>query len=429
MEEISSNSIVVRKKVVHISTDDYTGGASIAAYRFHKYLKEIGISSKMLVLQKTVKDDDSIQAIVIPKFFNILKKTLFKVFKILSICRVKSHLERGYFSYPILTNRISDLPLIQDVDIIILHWINRNYISIREINKIIKSKKRIIWYLHDMWPMTGGCHYSLDCEKYTEQCFKCPHLIKPKKKDWSYKLFKKKNNVFSNARNFEIFAPSSWIADCAKKSKIFSTKNITLLPNYLDLNIYRPFNKSFARDVFNLPHDKVLILFGAIDGINNPYKGWNYLKEALIILSKAEKDIYAVIFGSSYNQSIADNIPFPVTFSGHLSDSQSLCMLYNACNVFIVPSIADNLPNTIVESLACGTPVVAFNVGGIPDLIDHKKNGYLAKYKNSEDLAYGINWVIKNKKELELNTRAKIEALMSYSKNKIQEIFNETKRS
>jgi glycosyltransferase involved in cell wall biosynthesis len=294
-----------------------------------------------------------------------------------------------------------------------LHWINRDFLSIKGIEKILKLGKPVYWVLHDMWAMTGGCHHSFECNKYETHCGNCPNLIKPSAKDSSYHLFEKKLEIFDKYKNLQIITPSKWLGECAKKSRLFSKKNIQVIPNVMDTSIYKPIDKSIARSIFKLSDDKKIILFGAVEGTINPYKGWNYLLEALKHLAQTENNIEAFIFGSEHSQTIVDAVPFPVHFSGHLNDDESLCMLYNAADVFVASSLADNFPNTIVESLACGTPVVGFNVGGIPDLVDHKRTGYLARYKDSNDLAEGIRWVLNCKEDLGKNACNKIEIMMT----------------
>jgi glycosyltransferase involved in cell wall biosynthesis len=159
-------------------------------------------------------------------------------------------------------------------------------------------------------------------------------------------------------------------------------------------------DKIFAKKLFNLPLDKKILLFGAGFGSNNPAKGGTYLCEALNHLRKTNTDLAIFVLGIDYDSQLADQIPFPVYFSGKLADDYSLITLYNAADIYITPSLADNFPNTIVESLACNTPVIAFNIGGIPDLVKHKKNGYLAKYKDSDDLANGIIWTLSHSESL-----------------------------
>jgi len=391
-------------KVLHFSTDDFSGGAAIAAYRLHTYLKQTGYDSLMIVSKKVQSADISVIQSH-RSFFPLLFKKFY--YKYISENKIYDE-HKGLFSYPLLGDNIIDNKILQQTDIIILHWINRDFISLNTLDKILKLGKPVYWILHDMWAFTGGCHYSFDCNKYITHCGNCPHLLAPSKKDKSYQLFKAKLKLFKKYRNLQIVTPSIWLSKCAKKSRLFSNKPVHILPNILDLEIFRPINKKYAKELFFLPQDKYILLFGAIEGHANPYKGWAFLKDAIHKLSYDFPNKYEVIIMGSFSSSeIVNSIPFKVHFAGHLKDNQSIVSLYNAVDVFVAPSLADNFPNTILESMACGTPCVGFDVGGIPDLIDHKKNGYLAKYKDSIDLAFGINWVIDNTLELNKNARDK----------------------
>lgn len=385
-------------KILHINTADKLGGAAIAAFRLHSAMAQKH-ESKMLVMNKITTGKNIISGI--QSKGAVARKIFTKIIvggKAFLNWRFNKNYDhsKGLFSYQQFGIDISDNEALREADIIYLHWICGGFLTIGTIAKILRLEKPVFWVLHDMWAMTGGCHYSFECEKYMTHCADCPHLLKPGKHDYSWKLFEKKKKVFDRAKNLSIITPSKWLADCAKKSKLLGDKPISVIPNTLDTSVFKPHDKHFAREVFNLPKDKKIVLFGADSGTKNPYKGWEFLEAALKKLSSNRTDIEAFIFGSEYDERIAKAVPFKVHFSGRLHDEVSLSLLYNAADAFIVPSLADNFPNTVAESLSCGTPVVAFDVGGIPDMVAHKQNGYLAKYKDSDDLADGILYVLDN---------------------------------
>ena len=406
--------------VLHLSTDDYSGGSAIATFRLHSAMRHLGINSNMLVIRKTRITDNNIHQIN----STIVRKIEIRLLEKLNYKKINYLQSRGLFSYPKYGNDLSSYRNVTQADVIYLHWINRDFLTISDLENIFKLKKPIFWVLHDMWPMTGGCHHSFECDKYVSHCSNCPHLVNPSRNDLSNKLFHSKLKIFEKYTNLHIVTPSVWLGECAKKSKLFSTKSISVIPNILDTEVFKPMDKKTARRLFNLPEEKNIILFGAIEGHLNPYKGWSYLQEALQESSLLELNLAALIFGSEYNNEIEKAIPFPVYFSGQLKDNESICMLYNAADIFVAPSIADNFPNTISESLSCGTPVVGFNVGGIPDLVQHKINGYLAKYKDSKDLAVGISWALNNKESLQKNSRIWIEQMMNKAITSIKNILN-----
>lgn len=390
-------------RIILLSTNDISGGAAIAAYRLLKGLQKNGVQAQMLVQSK--KSDD----------YNIIgpqskwQKNFENLRPILDSIPVKffKQREKIIFSPAILPDNIFNK--IQDInsDITHLHWIACGFIRIETLAKI---KKPIVWTLHDSWAFTGGCHIPFECKKYINNCGCCPTLNSNKENDLSSKIWKRKEKSWKNL-NLTIVTPSSWLGECAGKSSLFCNTRVEVIPNGIDLNCFKPIDKNIARDILCLPKDKKLILFGSLSALSDKRKGFSLLKEALKkYFSKESKDIELIIFGSSKPRD-EENLGFKTHYLGRLNDEISLALVYSAADVMIVPSIHDNLPNTVMESLACGTPVVAFNIGGIPDMIEHQKNGYLAKPFETEDLAYGIKWVLEDDgrwKKLSENAREKV---------------------
>jgi glycosyltransferase involved in cell wall biosynthesis len=399
-------------KILHLSTSD-VGGAGIAASRIHLAMKKSQLDSNMLVLYKQ-GDDPDIQCVkglgkLYPRLGEELRKRIDK--------RVRS--EYGMFSYAKYGMDVTDYDVFNQADIIYIHWVHgSSFLSLSNIDQILKTKKQIVIFLHDMWYITGGCHYSFDCNKYQTECNHCQMLTTNKYKDISYKQFKKKAHIFAKYDNLSFVTASKWMTECVKKSALATNKKVACIPYPLNLSIFKPHDKQFSRTIFNLPPDKKIVCFGAILAISNSYKGWSYLEIALKKLKERDiNDIEVLIFGSCFNQAIVDQIPFPVHFSGHLHDAYSLSLIYNAVDVYVTPTLAEAFGQTCLESMACGTPVVGFNVGGIPDMIEHKKNGYLARYKDSDDLANGIEYVLDsdNYKDLSKQAVRKVHDLSSES--------------
>lgn len=391
-------------KVVHINTSDKSGGAAIAAYRLHKALLKKGLDSKMLVLNK-ITDEKEIFTI----FKNKLDKFLISKLRLqLDLSVFKKYKQRsnqiifsqGKYGYSIVDN-----PLVKEADIIHLHWINGGMLSIKEIFELNKMNKKIVWTLHDMWPFTGGCHYAGECKKYKKNCGNCEILKTKVENDITRKIFNNKNKNFKDI-NFKVIGCSNWIAECAKESNLFESKEVKGIPNVLDIKIFKKVEKKIARKILNLLEDKKYIIFGAMSSTGDKRKGYDYLKKALLILNKKypelKNEIEILIFGASYSNDQED-IPFKINFLGQFTDEITLSLVYNSANVFVAPSLEENLANTVNESLACGTPVVAFEVGGMPDMIKHKSNGYLAKYKDSNDLANGILECLNYTQEIKSN--------------------------
>ncbi len=387
-------------KILIINTSDLYGGAARAAYRLHRALVNEGVDCKMLVQTKlggdyTVISPSSVFQKIFSKFRPHLDTLLIK-----KIYRNKTD---TLFS-PAWIPSFGLIDQINKIkpDIVHLHWICGGMMRIEELKKI---NSPIVWSLHDNWAFTGGCHIKWACEKYRDQCGSCPRLGSKNSKDISRRIFKRKERIYSKISSLTIIGLSRWINKCSQKSKLFKNSNTYNLPNPIDTEIFRPFHKNNSRELWKFPENKKIILFGApVDDIN---KGFKELFEAVKLLKTMNVEI--VIFGSSIPENF-QSLNFKFHFLGSLLDDTSLITLYSAADVFVVPSLQENLSNSIMESLSCGTPVVAFDIGGNSDMIEHEKNGYLAKAYSADDLACGIEWIINhnNYNELSLNARKKI---------------------
>lgn len=391
-------------KILLINTFDIEGGAAIAAYRLLKGLQQNSVQAQMLVQFRKVDD------------YNVIgpqtkwQKAFSKIRSIIDSIPVRFYKQRKkiIFSPAIIPDSISKKVKNINPDIVHLHWIAGGFIKIES---LVKIKKPIIWTLHDMWAFTGGCHYDEECEKYKINCGYCPILCSNKKNDLSYKIWKRKEKYWKNL-NLTVVTPSSWLGECAKKSSLFYKTRVEVISNGIDISRFKPIDKNIAKDILYLPKDKKLVLFGALSALSDKRKGFLLLKEALKKLSSEEnKDIELVVFGSSKPKD-EENLGFKTHYLGRINDEISLSIVYSAADVMIVPSIQEAFGQTASESLACGTPVVAFGNTGLLDIVDHQKNGYLAKPFKTEDLAYGIKWVLEDNirwKKLIKNARAKVE--------------------
>ena len=378
-------------KVVHLQI--FTELTGRAALRLHRAFLKNGIDSSMITLRRAINDDEKIKQK--GKISSIVARMDRSIQAYLNKNNIK---ELGTFTYPVLGSDVSQLGEVKKADIIYIHWVLGGFLNLTSFEKLAKLGKPVIFFMHDMWNITGGCHHSFTCEKYKSHCFNCPILPGQKTKDLSFKGFEKKLNLYSKYNNFYFISPSKWLYECAKQSALTKNKPLFHIPNILEKNFFKPFDKAIAKNLLNLNPNEPVIAFGATS-IDSPYKGWNYLLKALKILASETKfkNMSVIVFGGGYKKEIADEIPFQTTFTGYLRDEYSPVMIYNAADVFIAPSLADNLPTTVLESLNCGTSVVGFEVGGIPDMISHKGNGYLAKYKDANDIAEGIKFCINNK--------------------------------
>ena len=387
-------------KILTVNYSDSAGGASIAAYRLHKALKQSGVDSKMLVLDKKTND---------PNVFAIDKR-IGRLLRIISkiedkfIKRIYPNKTTNRFSYSnsglrIIAKKINKL----NPDIVHLHWVQSGTLSSTEIPKI---KKPIVWTLHDTWGFTGGCHYNESCNNFLTGCGTCKILNSEKKEDISRKNFSRKQLAFSTHGNINFIGLSNWITKLAVKSPL--TKNVYNLPNPINTKDYcKKLNNEIVNSI-GIDPERNNVLIGAMS-LEIKRKGF---QEFLDSLKYIKSDIDIVTFGkNNYHLSTS----FQIINAGLISNPSEMINLYNLSSVTVVPSLEENLSNVIMESLACGTPVVAFDTGGNSDLISHKNNGYLANYQDEKDLAAGIDWVLNNKKNLSDNAINSIKENFDYS--------------
>lgn len=383
-----SNFIEEPVQVLHISTYDGRG-AGRAAHRLNRGLQAIGVDSQMLVQSKS-SDDHSVLA---PQ--TRLEKGIAKLRPSLSRLPLSFYPKRESTDfYPSwLPDTIYQRVNLLQPDIINLHWLCDGLL---EVKSLVKFKQPLIWTLHDMWAFTGGCHYSQGCNRYIDTCGACPQLASTMAQDLSQCQWQRKAKALKDL-NLTVVSPSEWLAKCARSSSIFCNKRVEVIPNGIDSERYKPIDRKIARKILRLPQDKRFILFGAMQAIQNRRKGFNLLQATLNDLSKTSWSdrLELIVFGSSQPKEQMD-LGFKTHYLGRLSDDVALSLVYAAADVFVAPSVEDNLPNTIMEAIACGTPCVAFNIGGMPDMIEHQKNGYLANPYKVEDLAQGIIWIIEN---------------------------------
>ncbi len=412
------------------------GGAAIACWRLLKTLNQTeGIKAIMLVQEKK-RDYPNVKAIAETW---LQKKLAFERFvreRLYFKFQEKNKEIRFAFSPANSGIDISEHPLVQEADIIHLHWINFGFLSLKSLEKLFALNKPIVWTLHDMWAFTGGCHHSGDCENYQFSCGNClQYLNNPSPNDLSNKVWQRKNAILNHSlrlrskHDITIIGCSQWLSNRAKKSSLLKDFLVKSIPNPLDTNLFSPQKKAEARIKLGLPIDKKLILFVAAK-VSVIWKGFSYFQEALEILKTQHihhQEIELVILGES-DVEIIQKLPFKVHSLGRISDVNQIVSVYSAADVYVTSSIQENLPNTIMEAMACGTPAVGFEVGGIPEMIESYKNemppnGFLAKYKSAESLAKGMKWVLFDANYDELSKNARQKVMDNYSEKVVLEQY------
>ena len=391
--------------VLIISTSDINGGAAIAAFRLMNALRGRGLEVVMLVRDKRSGNERIIQAgskIQNSLYFYGERGQIF----------LQNRLSReDLFDVSIASTGVSvtGLPEFKRADIIHLHWINQGMLSISEIGKIIASGKKVVWTMHDMWPFTGICHYAGTCTRFHHSCGSCPYLKSLSENDLSYRIFRKKKATYARGR-IDFVACSQWLGKLAEKSQLTNGHNVVSIPNPIDTGKYFPSDKTEAKQKLGLPTDKRIILFAAVKA-SDKRKGMNYLIEAGKRINN--KEVLFLIAGTNGDE-IARQLPGLSVNAGFVA-SDKMPDFYNAADVFVTPSLQDNLPNTLMEAMSCGTPCVGFNTGGIPEMIDHGKNGYVAEYRNAVDLANGLKWTLFEADSRLLSENAREKVLSEYA--------------
>lgn len=372
-------------KIAMVNHSDINGGAARAAWRIHHALRQSGVDSQMHVNQASAGD----WSVTGPrgklaKALGMLRSPLGGVAnRLLKTGNPILH------SPAILPSSWPKRLNMLDADIVHLHWVNGEMMSVADISRIAKP---VVWTLHDMWAFCGAEHYTEDFRWHDgynrtnrplyESCFDLNRWT------WQRKLKAWKKPM-------HIVTPSRWLAECARQSVLMQDWPISVIPNALDVDSWQPVEKKLARQLMNLPTDCLLLAFGAMGGGQDPRKGMDLLLKALDHLRGQFQDLQLVVFGERAPRELPD-LGFPIHYMGHLHDDLSLRILYSAVDAMMIPSRQDNLPNTGVEALACGTPVIAFNTCGLPDIVTHQETGWLAKAFDTEDLARGIQWVMKD---------------------------------
>ena len=404
-------------KVVHLNTYDGNGGAGRASLRLNSALRDQGIESKVIVHYKFGKNPG------IGEFnTNLLQKAWTAATIILERIWAKRYLKavKTPFSFAWFGRSVIRHPDVIAADIIHLHWVNHGFLNPKHLAEIAKLGKPVVWTFHDSNAFTGGCHVRYTCENFKRECGNCPLLKNSNAKDYSHKIWVDKNEAYQ-LLNFTIVAPSTWMQRSIGESSLMKGKSVQQIANTLETDIFKPQNKAEAKAKAGFAADKFIFLSGFMPSRKDLHKGTSYLLEALELLNtrlgtKAE-DIELVVFGNRNSEDVPD-FPFKTTFLGTINDDEQLALCYAGADAFLIPSLEDNLPYTVMESLSSGTPVITFKTGGIPDMVKHLQNGYVAEYRSSESFADGMEWVINFSARALLNEAAR-QTVMDHFSEKV----------
>ncbi|PNE25383.1 glycosyl transferase [Tannerella sp. oral taxon 808] len=398
-------------RVLFLNTSDSKGGAAIAAKRLMDTLRKEGIDVSMIVRDKAT-DDPAVIKIRSSKWMNKIRF----MYERLGIFIHNGFNRENLFAVSQANTGvdISRYNEVKRADIIHIHWINQGFLSLKDVQRLVAIGKPIVWTMHDMWPCTGICHHARDCVSFMSQCGGCFFLQSKKERDLSTAVFQKKQQWIFFEENITMVGCSQWLARKAKISALTKNHRVVSIPNPIDIQQFKSYSdKENCRRRLGLPEHKQLILFGAAN-VTDKRKGIYYLIDAinrLLVVDPCLAEKMGIVAFGEAKAEFVNLVKIPVYPLGYVFDVSQIVALYNAIDVFVTSSLEENLPNTIMEAMACGVPCVGFRIGGIPEMIDHKENGYIAAYKDADDLAAGIDWMLNkaDRDELSRNARRKVE--------------------
>lgn len=420
-------------RVTHLSTYHLFGGAAVAANRLHQ------------ALQKQIWGDELIESTLLVGTPNRLEKhrsapgvtylannflaeqTAFGRFvaeRLYFLPNERDTSVRFQFSPARFGANLNFHPAIQQADVLHLHWINFGFLSLSGLQSLFDLGKPIVWTLHDQWAFTGGCHYSRGCTHFQTHCHQCPYLKKPGEQDLSNQVFEQKRKLFAGA-SIHFTPPSRWLATEAQRSTLLHGFPFTVIPYAINQRIFRPIGRAVANAHFALPDEdnghtrSARLLFGSAS-VTDMRKGFRYFADALTLLHQQHPELTPeiLVFGKGRSY-LFNELPYPIRHLGLLTSEDDIVAAYNAADALVVPSLEDNLPNTVIESLACGTPVIGFRTGGIPEMIDHESTGFLADTGSAQQLADGLAFILTHPNPDQLRQNARQSAEVQFSEDVI----------
>ena len=390
-------------KVLHLSTFDLRGGAGRGAFRLHRGLIELGVQSCMAVQDRSSDDPTVIGSA------SRLSKLGREIVSLTDRVPLALYRSRAAVSFDLQWIGSCSASLVSKTapDLLHLHWVTGGFLRIETLGRFGRP---IVWTLRDMWPFTGGCHVSGDCHRYQAECGACWQLGSTSNRDLTRWVWRRKRRAW-RALDMHLVAPSRWMADSARSSSLFGDRPIEVIPNGVDLSIFKPLDRGWARQALGLDPDRRIILFGAVNALRDSNKGFVTLQESLLNMAQTGETglPLLLVFGAS-----APAQPRPMgleaRYLGQIGDETTMALAYNAADLLVVPSRQESFCQTAAEALACGIPVAAFDATGLRDVVDHRVNGYLARPYDASDLADGVRWILAVDRPLEMAQRARHKA-------------------
>lgn len=413
-------------RVLLVNTSETVGGAAVAANRLLRALNRNGVEAELLVRDKQTENPR-----VIALQHQRAMKLKFMAERLQIFCN-NGFTRRGLFAVDNggFGTDITSLPEFKRADVVHLHWVNQGMLSLKDVKAIVESGKRVVWTMHDMWPFTGCCHHAAKCDRWKNGCGNCPLLNKPGNRDLSWQTWHAKERAYGKGR-IAFVGCSNWLTDLARQSPLLRGCRVESIPNALDATLFSPASRTEARRRLGLPEKGKLILFVAAK-VTNPYKGISYLRDAIENLCATYpvlKESLGVVAVGQEADRLKDTFPTPVHAVNYVADPGTMADYYRAADVLAMPTLQDNLPNTVAEAMACGIPVVAFEIGGLPQMIDHGENGRLAQYMSAESLVTNLFSVLTDSQPERFAEAARRKAVKEYSEqavaNRYRQIYEQ----
>lgn len=419
-------------KILHINTSDSVGGAAIAAMRLVRAERALGVDAQLLCRDHTLPADTEG---VLPLHTTLWQRCLKALERVLIILQNRGSMRNLWrIDTAQLGIDVTRLKAFKEADVVHLHWVNQGLLSLHDVERILRSGKRVVWTLHDMWPFTGVCHHAATCERWKggEGCGKCFLLKHPRVNDMSARTYRRKLKAYG-AGHFTAVGCSKWLAGLAAASPLFEGQRVVSIANVVDTDFYQPTfaegqpSQAEVRTALGLGADERVLLFIARD-VADPNKGIEHLLEALHAIVDNEAELaerLTVLMVGLNSEHCVERLPQPIKGRAicYCDDEVQLRQLYQAADLLVMPTLMDNLPNTIAEASACGLPTVAFGVGGVPQMVETGVNGYLAQPEQATDLAQGIVRCLRSESLLAMARNARAMAVKNYSPRNVAEAY------
>lgn len=365
-------------KVVHVNTSGL-GGAAIACHRLHHLMLDKGIASNVIHLYNNYKPETELYSLGYNTVRRYTNRLMYEITK-----RDLKPEAYVFSEMAPMASGIANHPLVQESDVIYIHWVLGGFFSKSDLEELAKLGKPVFCFTHDMWWITGGCHYAFDCSGYNMGCTKCPmhknfSCLTKIQAEWKRQFYTKYPNV-------RLISPSDWLRRCADESSVIEKGRCDFIPNVVPETIFKYRDKIAAREQLGIPQDKIIISFGTADN-SNWVKGFVYLQEALNSIDNDE--ILLCVYGSDYDYELASKLNHPIKFLGRLEEN-GVAIANAAADIFVSPTLSESFGLTLLENIKCGTPVISTNVTAVPEIVKDKVSGYLVEPKNSKQIVEAI---------------------------------------